>query len=167
MNENGYIRKIDELGRIVIPKGLRQRLRIQEGENLIVTCIDKNINVSKYSYIAINQNFIKKIGDLASSLFKYNIIITDLENIIYSNKPINNFELNSEVFNIFNDNENKKIEKIKINNEIMLNGNIYLAPIIVTSTTTGLIIVSSSNNEDLHKFSKFLAKVISTHIEVL
>lgn len=60
MNENGYIRKIDELGRIVIPKGLRQRLRIQEGENLIVTCIDKNINVSKYSYIAINQNFIKK-----------------------------------------------------------------------------------------------------------
>ena len=34
MYVNNYIRKIDELGRIVIPKELRRTLRIRDGESL-------------------------------------------------------------------------------------------------------------------------------------
>jgi len=34
MKATGIVRRIDELGRIVIPKEIRKTLRIKEGENL-------------------------------------------------------------------------------------------------------------------------------------
>ena len=34
MKATGVVRRIDELGRIVIPKELRKNLRIREGENI-------------------------------------------------------------------------------------------------------------------------------------
>ena len=34
MKETGIIRRIDELGRIVVPKEVRRTMRIKEGESL-------------------------------------------------------------------------------------------------------------------------------------
>ena len=34
MNESGSIRRVDDLGRIVIPKEIRRALRIREGDAL-------------------------------------------------------------------------------------------------------------------------------------
>ncbi|MDD4705782.1 MAG: AbrB/MazE/SpoVT family DNA-binding domain-containing protein [Bacilli bacterium] len=167
MNENGYIRKIDELGRIVIPKELRQRLRILEGENLIINCIDKNIKVSKFSYVVNNENFIKKIGDTFNLVFNYNIIITDLDNIIYSNNEFKNLKLNSSLNKLINVKDLKDTKKIKLNNEIIINGNIFVEEIIASSTVIGIVIIYTSENISLLSFSKFIAKIISAHIECI
>ena len=44
MKSTGIIRRIDELGRILIPKEIRKNLRIKEGENLedIVSDLSSN-----------------------------------------------------------------------------------------------------------------------------
>ena len=44
MKATGVVRRIDELGRIVIPKEIRKNLRIRDGENIeIYTDINNNI----------------------------------------------------------------------------------------------------------------------------
>lgn len=82
MKSTGIIRRIDELGRIVIPKELRKNLRIKEGESLEIYIENEDIILKKYSAI-------KKLTDMASiyvevinSLIKQNIIITDFDTII-------------------------------------------------------------------------------------
>lgn len=41
------IRRIDDLGRIVIPKEIRKQLNIEEGERLAVTCKNGNVYFEK------------------------------------------------------------------------------------------------------------------------
>ena len=49
MKETGVIRRIDELGRIVIPKEIRKRLRVGPGDMLDIYTSDKQIVLSKYT----------------------------------------------------------------------------------------------------------------------
>ena len=37
MKATGIVRRVDDLGRIVIPKGIRRTLRIREGDPLLTT----------------------------------------------------------------------------------------------------------------------------------
>ena len=39
MKATGIVRRIDDLGRVVIPKEIRARLRIREGEALLTTLV--------------------------------------------------------------------------------------------------------------------------------
>ena len=52
MKATGIVRRIDELGRVVIPKEIRRTLRIREGDPLeIFTENDGGIVLKKYSPI--------------------------------------------------------------------------------------------------------------------
>ena len=83
MKATGVIRRIDELGRIVIPKEIRKNLRIKEGENLEIF-VDKNdqIILKKYSLMKNLDSFVENLADSLNSLLKKNILITDGDIII-------------------------------------------------------------------------------------
>ena len=51
MSTTGIIRRIDELGRIDIPKEIRKNLRIKNGDNLEILVDGENITLRKYSQI--------------------------------------------------------------------------------------------------------------------
>ena len=51
MKTTGIIRRIDELGRIVIPKEIRKNLRIKNGESLEIYLENDSIILRKYSQI--------------------------------------------------------------------------------------------------------------------
>lgn len=84
MNSNNYIRKIDELGRIVIPKEVRNKLKIQDNENIMITTDAGKILISKYSYLNNYLNYIKSIGDAVVEIFKIDIRICDRDKEIYN-----------------------------------------------------------------------------------
>ena len=50
MKSTGVVRRIDELGRIVLPKEIRKVLKIKAGDNLEIFMNDKDIVLSKYSW---------------------------------------------------------------------------------------------------------------------
>ncbi|NLN65524.1 MAG: AbrB/MazE/SpoVT family DNA-binding domain-containing protein [Clostridiaceae bacterium] len=49
MKATGYVRKLDSLGRIVLPKSLRRQLNIKEGDNIEMFVDDHgNVVLDKY-----------------------------------------------------------------------------------------------------------------------
>ena len=55
MKATGIVRRIDDLGRIVVPKEIRRTLRIREGDPLeIYTGREGEIMLKKYSPIAVS-----------------------------------------------------------------------------------------------------------------
>ena len=66
MKNNVFIRKIDSMGRIVIPKDLRKELKINEDDNLELSLVDERIEITRCSYM----NIMKKIANFIE-LTKY------------------------------------------------------------------------------------------------
>ena len=58
MSTTGIIRRIDELGRIVIPKEIRKNLRIKNGDNLEILVEGEDITLRKYSQIENLENMV-------------------------------------------------------------------------------------------------------------
>ncbi|MGJ0846901.1 AbrB/MazE/SpoVT family DNA-binding domain-containing protein, partial [Tissierella praeacuta] len=45
MEHSGIVRRVDELGRVVIPKEIRRTLRIREGDPLEISVDSKNVTI--------------------------------------------------------------------------------------------------------------------------
>ena len=83
MKATGITRKIDELGRIVIPKEIRRTLRIREGTPLeIFTEKNGEIILRKYSPMGELVSFAQLYSDSLSQTTGMMVCITDLEQVI-------------------------------------------------------------------------------------
>ena len=51
MKSTGVLRRVDELGRIVIPKEIRKNLKIRDGESLEIFINGDAVVLKKYSYM--------------------------------------------------------------------------------------------------------------------
>ena len=79
MNTSGIIRKIDELGRIVLPKELRRHLNINPGDDFQILLSEDKIILEKYSYLKSNEKDIVKVinGFIETSNDKILLIINN------------------------------------------------------------------------------------------
>ena len=78
----GIIRRIDELGRIVIPKEIRKNLRIKNGDNLEILVDGENITLKKYSQIENVADMASLYAESFYQVLKYNVIVTDTDRVI-------------------------------------------------------------------------------------
>ncbi len=83
MKATGIVRRIDELGRIVIPKEIRRTMRLRDGDPLEIF-IDRNGSVilKKYSPIAELGNFAKEYAESLAQVSGHSICITDNDQVI-------------------------------------------------------------------------------------
>ncbi len=84
MGEIGIIRKVDELGRIVIPKEIRKILDIKTGSSLEI-CVNENKQIifKKFSEV---ENLVGSIGLFLESFFatfQIPILLCDEEKVVY------------------------------------------------------------------------------------
>lgn len=82
MKTTGIIRRIDDLGRIVIPKELRRSLRIKNGDTLEVFVDKEEIVLKKYSPMESIEDASLKYADSFNKVIKHNVIITDKDKVI-------------------------------------------------------------------------------------
>lgn len=83
MKATGIVRRIDDLGRVVIPKEIRRTLRIREGDPLeIFVDRDGEVILKKYSPIGELGEFAKEYADSLFESMNHIILIADRDNII-------------------------------------------------------------------------------------
>lgn len=83
MKATGIVRRIDDLGRVVVPKEIRRTLRIREGDPLeIFTDREGEIILKKYSPIGELGQFAKQYADSLAQTTGLIVAITDKDQFI-------------------------------------------------------------------------------------
>lgn len=83
MKATGIVRRIDDLGRVVIPKEIRRTLRIREGDPLeIFTDREGEVILKKYSPIGELSEFAKEYVESLHSSMEHVTCIADRDTII-------------------------------------------------------------------------------------
>ena len=83
MKATGIVRRIDDLGRVVIPKEIRRTMRIREGDPLeIYTDREGEVIFKKYSPVGEMQSFAAEYADTLQKTSAMPIFICDRDAVI-------------------------------------------------------------------------------------
>ena len=158
MNIKGIIRRVDELGRIVIPVEIRRVVGIKVGENLEFNVLNQEIILKKTSCINNNEIFFNEIFNDLSELIDGNVIITDREKIFKSrDKNLRELQLPKEIENLLSQHE----ELYEINIPGFINSTLYIYPYYQENDIAGFIILYNILSEDKYrKLLKYICKLI-------
>lgn len=171
MKSTGVIRRIDELGRIVVPKEIRRNLGMRDGENIEIFTNEDSIILKKYNRMSTNYDLAKSLCDLINNLFNYKIIITDREKIIASSgilEEIINKSLTKELINHIENREviTKENEIFKIN-DLEIKENYIIVPIISMNDSIGLVIILSEHKiTDEVSIGKLVANIFTRKLDI-
>lgn len=107
MKATGIVRRIDDLGRVVIPKEIRRTLRIREGDPLeIFTDREGEIILKKYSPIGELGTFAKEYAESLAQTSGHITCIVDKDQIIAvsggAKKELMEKHISSELENVIN-----------------------------------------------------------------
>jgi AbrB family transcriptional regulator (stage V sporulation protein T) len=84
MKATGIVRRIDELGRVVIPKEIRRTLRIKEGDPLEIFTERDELMLKKYSPIATLERFSKATARSLNELSGNLAVICDTDGVLHA-----------------------------------------------------------------------------------
>lgn len=83
MKATGIVRRIDDLGRVVIPKEIRRTMRIREGTPLeIYTSVDGEVIFRKYSPVGEMSGSADQYADVLFKVGGYPTVICDRDHVI-------------------------------------------------------------------------------------
>ena len=178
MKATGVVRRIDDLGRVVIPKEIRKTLRIKEGEPLeIFTDKDGGIILRKYSPIAELTEFATEYAETLSKTTGHIAFITDKDTVIAvsggSKKEYLEQNVSDELEQLM---EDKEVYTSKENSDVAMpitqndkNDKKYnsqiVYPIISNGDTIGtVILLSKESNIKMNEVEKKVAQSAATFL---
>ncbi len=159
-----YIKRIDDLGRIVIPKEVRRSLCIQNNENMEIIINNDEIILKKHNLLKTKEQEIVKLCKVINNITGNGVILADREKILYSNiDSLNNKELTNDLKEIIT---NRKIfnNSIKIIENFKINNNYIYKNLIIDSDMTGIVILFGDNINDK---DKLLLEIVSKYINTI
>lgn len=163
MYNTGVVRKIDELGRIVIPKEIRRNLGIKNGEEIEIYVEKDSIILKKnYRLFSLKEQVYEYLKLFNKYIFS-TICITDRDKIITFNKIdfsyLNNKKISTKLSNIIEQRKEDCGSNLNISEDKVISGNYYIKPIIVNTDLVGSIICIS--NENISEQEKFILEILN------
>ena len=157
MKATGVVRRIDDLGRVVIPKEIRRTMRIREGDSLeIFVNQSGEVVLKKYSPIADISAFAQQYADAMQASTKKGILFVDREDIIAASGEIKKQYLNRRVSRPLSDMIENRTSKIAEGKEVLeiVDGetterSFVMIPIISNGDSLGAVILVGTEEDEL------------------
>lgn len=171
MKTTGITRRIDELGRVVIPKEIRKNMHIKTGEMLEIFLNNQDeIVLKKYIRTKEEFNFIYKFLKSIGKKINCQIYFTNLSNILISTKEEYNNNLLSDNFeDIINSKKINfsKLEYINITDSYKINKPFEIYSISPNGDLFGFIIYEYEKTltESEMELVKFFNEFLSNYLE--
>ena len=158
MKATGIVRRIDDLGRVVIPKEIRRTLRIREGDPLeIYTDRQGEVILKKYSPIGELSIFAKEYAESLAYTLGCTVCITDHDQIVAAagtgKRELQDKQISKRLETVMTEreqviasaNEKKFVPLTEENNEEFTSQVIY--PIICEGDILGSVILLEKNEK--------------------
>ena len=150
METTGVVRRIDELGRIVIPKEIRRTLGIKDGSSLEIY-VDKDVvALKKHSTMSNLVELASIYTESVYATLKRELFITDCDNIISCPNTRKKEFLNKQISKYLDEciKERKEvieedIKKLSITEEKSISCSYMICPISANGDIIGLVILTS------------------------
>ncbi len=169
MKATGIVRRIDDLGRVVIPKEIRRTLRIREGDPLeIFTDREGGVILKKYSPIGELTDFSKDYAESLQQAIGNIVLIADKDAFIStSGAPKKDYvdrKISPELEKIMDDRKTVLLSEggsmIPLHNDDDESGYVaqVISPIIAEGDAIGAVIIVSKEGEKLSDLEVKLAE---------
>mgnify|MGYP004616647285 FL=1 len=176
MKATGIVRRIDDLGRVVVPKEIRRTLRIREGDPLeIFTGREGEIILKKYSPIGELSQFAGLYADSLAQNTGCLICITDKDHVVaaagsgkkdYDGKPISR-----QLEEVINERENflartgeQEYIKITLDDSAEYSAQVVTTIICEGDAIGAVILYSKEEKSEVGETEIKLAKVAATFL---
>lgn len=171
MKATGIVRRIDDLGRVVIPKEIRRTMRIREGDPLeIYTNSNGEVIFKKYSPIGELSAFASQYAEALNGATELNVLICDRDRCIaaagVSKKEVLERRITRRVEDIM---EKRRVEVFNgsdrtgavegIDQKIAV-----AAPILIAGDVSGAVLLSSDSGKDAKDSDVKLASVAAAFL---
>ncbi len=176
MKSTGVVRRIDDLGRIVIPKEIRKNLKIRDGESVD----QEEILLKKFSSSADLGTISQALLDTVYTAIRKNVFVTDRDVFIAGSGELKREFLGKEL--------SPQIEELLLNHEKVVKDNIpmnyiitneaetnekynyILQPILADGETIGLVLMievskNGNFNEEDERLSLIIAQFLGKYLE--
>lgn len=176
MKATGIVRRIDDLGRVVIPKEIRRTLRIREGDPLeIFTDREGGVILKKYSPIGELTDFSKDYAESLQQAIGHIILVADKDAFISaSGAPKKDYverKVSSELEKIMDDRkavlitDSSKTIPLHNDEEDGKYTNQVVAPIIAEGDAIGaVVILTKQQGEKLGELELKLAETAAAFL---
>ena len=153
MKATGVVRRIDELGRIVIPKEIRRTLKIREGTPLEIYSGDNGeLLLKKYSPITELSELAKDICKSIAVCAQKSVILTNMETVIASaghqTASLLNQKIDNTIEKLINSRQSKIISQQENKSLLLYDYKIStysVCPIICSGDVFGALIMFDTN----------------------
>ncbi|TPE22419.1 stage V sporulation protein T [Clostridium perfringens] len=176
MKATGIVRRIDDLGRVVIPKEIRRTLRIREGDPLeIFTDRDGGVILKKYSPIGELTDFSKEYAEALQQSTGHIILISDNDAFISvsgtSKKEFLERKISDELEDIMDKRKsvvlsatNKNLIPIHGDDDESKYSGQVISPILAEGDAIGSVVILSKEGKALGEVEQKLAETAAAFL---
>lgn len=167
------VRRIDELGRIVIPKEIRRNLKLNMGDIVEIYVEDNKILLKRFSTLLGLEEDLFNIAKVLNEQTNGTILFVDQDKVIvgygrYSELYLDK-EINQQIHTKVNDAGFNKLTNVYLINDKLEERNVFIASLYAKNSVQGLFIIIENDQiinqtdiDSFNQFRKFIIKQLDT-----